>query len=98
MDKEVNLIEFLGEIEEMIKLLRENEANAIETVPEILSVVASVMGAFFSKVNLETWQQETILQRLNNLNQAYSCGDIIWLADVLQYEISDCIHFVMENV
>lgn len=91
------MVALLEQIEQTVRLLRQNQGEAMQVVPKLLSVIASRMGAFFSETNLETWQQEAILQRLENLNNAYSNGDIIWLADVLQYEIIDCIGFVIEK-
>lgn len=91
------MIALLALVEKTVIELRQNQREAIQIVPQILSKIASEMGAFFSEANVETWQQETILQRLENLNDAYCNGDIIWLADVLQYEIIDCISFVIEK-
>lgn len=96
--KKENLVQILSNIEEKVKLLRENQSEGMEVVPELFSAIAFTMSAFLEEVKLEPWQQETILQRLDHLNQAYSRKDKVWLADVLQYEIVDCMNFVLENI
>lgn len=90
------------EIETLIRkktvLLRQNkeEAEPFELVQIIVALLKSVLDDVIES-GADNWPVEESIRRLRDLEKAYVCGDIVYLADVLEYEMLDLIYYMEEN-
>lgn len=85
-------------IRDQIILLRQNK-DEIDS-REIVSNLVKDVKFFFDKSFIEKDDSGTLeecVRRLQDLMGAYSSGDIIFLADVLEYEILDMIVWIEDN-
>lgn len=79
----------IEEIEKKVKELRENREDSLCGFGIVIREIAAVMSGFLQE---RTVPLELSLRRLENLNESYSNRDVVWLADVLQYEITDLLY------
>lgn len=90
------------EIETLIRqktvLLRQNkdEAEPSELVQIIVTQVKSILEDVI-ETGIDNWPVEESIRRLRDLEDAYTSGDIVYLADVLEYEMLDLIYYMEEN-
>ena len=86
-------------IRDQIIWLRQNKDD-IDSGELVSNLVRAI------KIFLDEWcilddndeNLEECVRRLQDLKEAYSSGDIIFLADVLEYEILDMIFWIEEMV
>ena len=82
-----------------IILLRQNK-DEIDS-GEFVSNLVRTVKIFLDKLCILDDNDENLeecVRRLQDLKEAYSSGDIIFLADVLEYEILDMIVWIEEMV
>lgn len=86
------------ETKEVIEELRQNqdERNSSEYIKRLLTTVMETLKQELANQN-ETIPMEMCLGRIQDLKEAYASGDIIFLADVLEYEILDMLYYLHEN-
>lgn len=85
--------------EEVILALRQNREDVLNQVNRLMKPLLCRLSELVQCLEQQENAEEVnqiILARLQNLNMAYSRMDIVLLADVLQYEIVELLHFSME--
>ena len=84
-------------INQQIILLRQNkdETNKDELIGKLSNNVKEFLGDTIDENNSATIEE--CLRRLHDLLDAYSSRDIVFLADVLEYEILDMIEWIEDN-
>lgn len=86
-------------IRKQIILLRQNkdEIDSRELVSNLIRDVKLFLDNYFIAENDNDILEECV-RRLQDLMGAYSSGDIIFLADILEYEILDIIVWIEKMV
>ena len=85
-------------IRNQIVLLRQNkdEIDSGKLVSKLVREIKLFLDDAFVADNSSGTLEECV-RRLQDLKEAYSSGDIIFLADVLEYEILDMIVWIEDN-
>lgn len=85
-------------VKNQVVLLRQNKdgIDTWELVSKLVREIKLFLDDAFDAENSSGTLEECV-RRLQDLTEAYSSGDIIFLADVLEYEILDMIVWVEEN-
>lgn len=102
MDKTMNIDLVIPIIEDMILKLRQCTDTVWEDVNTHIGVVISMMTEIVNWArNLigqgEEFPMDTVIQQIQNLNDAYTAKDEVLLADTLEYEIKNTVYVYMEN-
>lgn len=83
--------EIQSNIENQIDLLRKNQED--NDIGRIISQLVESTKLFLNG-SIDNNNVKECINRLHNLINAYSSGDIILLADVLEYEILDMVIWI----
>ena len=88
----------IDETEQLIVMLRQNkdEADPLNIVKVLSTETKKFIENALEKENTQILTGE-LIHRLQKLREAYTGGDIILLADILEYEILDMIYYMEEN-
>ena len=95
----------IKDIEQTVLILRQNQEDALGVCAGLMQKISGLMIELLQeKDTLQSLEQNKdelelgeILQYLQNLNEAFINRDIVWLADVLQYEIWSTLQFFREE-
>lgn len=91
--------ELIEIVEKTVLGLRQNREGAMREVnllmKQLLRVLSELVQYLEQQENMEEINQ-IVIERLQNLNIAYSRKDRVLLADVLQYEIMELLYFSIE--
>ena len=102
MDQRNDITNELQGLNDMIRYLRQNTDAVWDYINHHIGEVIAIM------MKIVQWGQEmveageafpidTVLQQVQNLNEAYTAKDEVLLADTLEYEIRNTIYVYMEN-
>lgn len=102
MDKTSDVKSVISIIENMIINLRQCTDEAWDRINANIGMVISMMTEIVNWAqslieNGEEFPMNTIIQQIQNLNDAYTAKDEILLADTLEYEIVNIVYVYMEN-
>lgn len=102
MNKTSDVNSVISTIENMIINLRRCTDGVWDDVNSHIGMVISIMTEIMNWAqslieNGEEFPMDTIIQQIQNLNDAYTAKDEILLADTLEYEIKNTVYVYMEN-
>ncbi len=84
----------------MILELRQNQEHAVAHTTEMLPELVQIFQALLAMAETQKEDVEIptdiLLQQLENFEQFYRQGDIVQLADTLQYEMKETVSFYLE--
>ena len=101
MTEQIQKAESLSEkLQKVILELRQNQEHAVAHTAEMLPELVQIFQALFGMAKVHTKDVEIptdiLLQQLENFEQFYQQGDIVQLADTLEYEMKESICFYLE--
>lgn len=90
----------LEKLQKVILELRQNQEHAVAHTAEMLPELVQIFQALFGMAEEHTEDVEIptgiLQQQLENFEQFYSQGDIVQLADTLEYEMKETVSFYLE--
>lgn len=94
--KEWNRIE--EDIQQQVVMLRQNkdDIDSAELVRKIVSSIQIFLDCV-EDAEENRWLMEECMRRLQDLADAFSSEDIVFLADVLEFEILDFIRYIVDR-
>lgn len=94
--KEWNRLE--ENIQQQVVMLRQNKDD-IDSAELVRKIVSSIQLFLECVEDVEEihWLMEECMRRLQNLIDAFSSEDIVFLADVLEFEILDFIRYIVDR-
>lgn len=101
MTEQIQKVERLSEkLQKVILELRQNQEHAVAHTAEMLPELVQIFQALFGMAEVQTKEVEIptdiLLQQLENFEQFYHQGDIVQLADTLEYEMKETVAFYLE--
>lgn len=95
----------LEKMQKVILELRQNQEHALAHTAKVLPELVQIFQALFGMAETQTEDVEIptdiLLQQLANFEQFYRQGDIVQLADTLEYEMKETVSFyheILENM
>lgn len=100
MTEQIQKAESLSEkLQKVILEMRQNEEYAVAHTAEMMPELVHIFQELFrmAEIQIEDVEIPTdiLVQQLENFEQFYQQGDIVQLADTLEYEIKETISFYL---
>ena len=87
-------------LQKVILELRQNREHAMTHTAELLPELVQIFQALLAMAETQKEDVEIptdiLLQQLENFEQFYKQGDIVQLADTLEYEMKETVSFYLE--
>ena len=101
MTEQIKKAEMLSEkLQKLILELRQNREYSLTHTAEMMPDLVQIFQALLAMAEAHTEDVEIptdiLLQQLANFDQFYRQGDIVQLADTLEYEMKGTISFYLE--
>lgn len=101
MTEQIQKAERLLEKQQKVILeLRQNQEHAVahtaEVLPELVQIFQELLGMAEDHTEDVEIPTDILLQQLENFERFYRQGDIVQLADTLEYEMKETVSFYLE--